>query len=41
MQYFDESDDTYERIGKVIGDVITACIVLTFITVFALSLLGR
>ena len=41
MQYFDQSDDTYERIGKVIGDAITACVVLTFLAVFAFSLLGR
>jgi hypothetical protein len=41
MQYFDESDDKFERIGKVIADAFVACIVLTFFTVFAFSLLGR
>ena len=41
MRYFDESDDTYERIGKVIGDAFAAFIVVTLITVFAVSMLYR
>jgi hypothetical protein len=31
----------YERIGKVIGDAFSALLVLTFIAIFAYSLLGR
>ena len=41
MQYFDESDDKYERIGKVIGDAFAAFIVITVITVIAVSMLYR
>jgi hypothetical protein len=41
MKYFDESDDKYERIGKVIGDVISAIIVVGLLAIFAYSLLHR
>jgi len=41
MKYFDESDDKYERIGKVIGDAITAFIVISFIVIFVYSLTHR
>jgi hypothetical protein len=35
MQYFDESDDKLERVGKVIGDIISAIIVVGFLAIFA------
>jgi hypothetical protein len=41
MQYFDESDDKYQRIGKVIGDAITTFIVISFIVIFVYSLTHR
>ena len=41
MQYFEESDDKLQRIGKVIGDTISALIVLALIAVFAYSLISR
>ena len=34
MQYFDESDDKLERLGKVIGDIISAIIVVGLIVIF-------
>ena len=35
MQYFDESDDKLERLGKVIGDIISAIVVVGFLASFA------
>jgi hypothetical protein len=34
MQYFDQSADKYEKLGKVIGDIISAIIVVGFIVIF-------
>ena len=36
MQYFDASEDKLERIGKVIGDVISVCIYV-FVLILMLS----
>ena len=36
MQYFDEADDKFERIGKVIGDV-CAVAVYVFVLIFVFS----
>ena len=41
MQYFDESEDKIERIGKVIGDGFSVFIVLVLILVFAQSMIYR
>jgi hypothetical protein len=41
MQYFDESDDKLERLGKVIGDIISAIIIVGLIAIFAFSLISR
>ena len=41
MPYFNESDDKYERIGKVIRDAFSAFIVLTLIAAFTTSMLVR
>jgi hypothetical protein len=41
MKYFDESDDKLERIGKVIGDIISAIIVVGLMAIFAYSLMSR
>jgi hypothetical protein len=41
MQYFAESDDKIERIGKVIGDAFSVFIVLVLILVFAQSMISR
>ncbi|HZL60872.1 MAG TPA: hypothetical protein VFC32_01075 [Pseudolabrys sp.] len=35
MQYFDPSADKLERLGKVIGDIISAIIVVGFLAIFA------
>ena len=35
MQYFDQSDDKLERLGKVIGDIISAIIIVGFMAIFA------
>ena len=34
MQYFDQSADKLERLGKVIGDIISAIIVVGLIVIF-------
>jgi hypothetical protein len=34
MQYFDPSADKLERLGKVIGDIISAIIVVGLIVIF-------
>ena len=34
MQYFDETDDKLQRLGKVIGDIISAIIVVGLIVIF-------
>jgi hypothetical protein len=41
MQYFDESDDKLQRLGKVIGDIISAIIIVGLFAIFAYSLIGR
>jgi hypothetical protein len=41
MKYFDESDDKLERIGKVIGNIIVAFLVLGFEAIFANSVIVR
>jgi hypothetical protein len=41
MPYFDESDDNLERLGKVIGDIISAIIIVGLIAIFAFSLISR
>jgi hypothetical protein len=41
MQYFAETDDNLERIGKVIGDAVSVFIVLVLILVFAQSMIFR
>ena len=41
MQYFDESDNKLERLGKVIGDIISAIIVVGFVGIFAYQWIGR
>jgi len=41
MQYFDESDDMLQRFGKVIGDIISAIIIVGLFAIFAYSLIGR
>jgi hypothetical protein len=41
MQYFDESDNKLERIGKVIGDIISAIIIVGFMAIFVYSLITR
>jgi len=41
MQYFDESDDKPNRIGKVIGDAFSVFIVLALILVFVQSMIFR
>jgi hypothetical protein len=41
MQYFDESDDKCQRVGKVIGDVFSALLVLALIIIFAQSMISR
>ena len=41
MKYFDETDDKYQRIGKVIGDIISAIIVIGLMAIFAYSLMNR
>lgn len=41
MQYFDQSADKYERLGKVIGDTFTAFIVLALILIFVKSMIFR
>ena len=41
MQYFDESSDKYERLGKVIGDTFSAFIVLALILIFTYSMMLR
>ena len=41
MKYFDETDDKYQRIGKVIGDIISAIIVIGLMAIFAYSLMSR
>ena len=41
MQYFDESDNKLERLGKVIGDIILAIIVVGFVAIFAYGWIAR
>jgi hypothetical protein len=41
MQYFDESDDKLERVGKAIGDIISAIIVVGFLAIFAYGWMAR
>ena len=41
MQYFDESDDKLQRLGKVIGDIISVIIVVGFLAIFVYSLITR
>jgi len=41
MQYFAESDDKIERIGKVIGDAFSVFIVLVLILVVAQNMIFR
>ena len=41
MQYFDESDDKLQRLGKVIGDIFSAIIIVGLFAIFAYSLIGR
>ncbi len=41
MPYFDETADKPARIGKVLGDLFAASIILTLIIIFAVSMLGR
>ena len=41
MQYFDEFDDKLERLGKVIGDIFSAIIIVRLFAIFAYSLIGR
>jgi hypothetical protein len=41
MQYFDPSADIQERIGKVIGDLFSASILLTLIIIFTYSMIFR
>ena len=41
MQYFDESDDKLQRFGKVIGDIISAILIVGLFVIFAYSLIGR
>jgi hypothetical protein len=41
MPYFDPASDKPERIGKVVGDLFVATIMLTFIVIFGINLLGR
>jgi hypothetical protein len=41
MQYFDQSADKLERIGKVIGDIISAIIVVGLMAIFGYSLIAR
>jgi hypothetical protein len=41
MQYFDETDDKLQRLGKVIGDIISAIIIVGFLAIFAYSLIIR
>jgi hypothetical protein len=33
MQYFDESDDIFTRTGKVIGDIISALMILSVLAI--------
>jgi hypothetical protein len=41
MRYFNESGDKYERLGKVIGDTISAIIIVGLTVIFAYSLMSR
>lgn len=41
MQYFDQSDDKLARIGKVIGDVFAALIVVALVLIFIQSMIFR
>jgi hypothetical protein len=41
MQYFDQSDDKLERLGKVIGDIISAIIIVGFMAIFAYGFIAR
>jgi hypothetical protein len=41
MPYFDPSADKLERVGKVIGDIISAIIVVGFLAIFAYQWIGR
>jgi hypothetical protein len=41
MQYFDETDDKLQRLDKVIGDIISAIIIVGLIAIFAYSLIIR
>ena len=41
MQYFNESDDKLERIGKVVGDTFAAILVLVLILIFVQSMIYR
>jgi hypothetical protein len=34
MQYFDQSADKHERLGKVIGDIIAAIVVVGLIVIY-------
>jgi hypothetical protein len=41
MPYFDPYADKLERVGKVIGDIISAIIVVGFLAIFAYQWIGR
>jgi hypothetical protein len=41
MQYFDQSDDKYARLGKVIGDIFAATVIGALIIIFAYSMISR
>jgi hypothetical protein len=41
MQYFDETDDKYARLGKVIGDAFAAFIVPALIIILAYGIISR
>lgn len=41
MQYFDPGADKYQRLGKVIGDLITASIMGALIIIFIVSMASR
>jgi len=41
MPYFNKSADKYDRIGKVIGDAISAFLVVALIIIFSYSMISR
>lgn len=41
MQYFESAADMPERIGKVIGDIFAALVIVAFTVIFVQSMIAR